>query len=78
MHFMRTGERKYYLAAEAMSRHTMDVDNIHWPKAARYYGDTNPALDFWKSKEQPPPTPYLGIGRRHATQHWIALLSAHV
>lgn len=78
MHFMRTGERKYYLGAEAMSRHTMDVDNIHWPKAARYYGDTNPALDFWKSKEQPPPTPYLGIGRRHATQHWIALLSAHV
>ena len=78
MHFMRTGKRKYYLAAEAMSRHSMDVDNIHWPKATRYYGDTNPSLDFWKSKKQPPATPYLGIGRRHASQHWIALLSAHV
>lgn len=78
MQFMRTGERKYYLAAEALSRHAMDVDNIHWPKATRYYGDTNPSLDFWKLKEQPKPTPYLGIGRRHATQHWISLLSAHV
>ncbi|MDN5213522.1 hypothetical protein QQ020_15735 [Fulvivirgaceae bacterium BMA12] len=78
MQFVRTGDRKYYLAAEAMSRHAMDVDNIHWPKAPRYYGDTNPSLDFWTSKDQPAATPYLGIGRRHASQHWISLLSAHV
>ena len=57
MQFVRTGDRKYYLAAEAMSRHTMDVDNIHWPKAPRYYGDTNPSLDFWKLKDQPTPHP---------------------
>ena len=78
MQYMRTGERRYYLAAEALSRHSMDVDNIHWPKAARYYGDTNPSLDYWKFKDKPAATPYLGIGRRHATQHWISLLSAHV
>ena len=79
LQFMRTGKREYYLAAEAMSRHTMDVDNIHWPTGPKYIGDTNPALDFWESKEQAEKaSPYLGVGRRHAKQHYTALLSAHV
>ena len=80
LQFMRTGEPKYYHAAEAMSRHTMDVDNVHWPTAPKYYGDTNDAIDFWKieATNETKGTPYLGIGRRHATQHWTALLSAHV
>ncbi|MDH3708964.1 MAG: hypothetical protein OER04_03690 [Cyclobacteriaceae bacterium] len=79
MQFMRTGNRKYYLAAEAMSKHTMDVDNIHWPKAQKYYGDTNDALDYWENQaKQSQATPYLGIGRRHAKQHFTSLLSAHV
>ena len=79
LQFMRSGDSKYYLAAEAMSRHTMDVDNVHWPTDAPYYGDTNDALDYWQweSKESKA-NPYLGIGRRHANQHWVALLSAHV
>lgn len=79
LQFMRTGDPKYYKTAEAMSRHTMDVDNIHWPTNPKYYGDTNPSLDWWNNvKNQNQATPYLGIGRRHATQHWSAILSAHV
>lgn len=79
LQFMRTGDSKYYRAAEAMSMHTMDVDNIHWPTEPRYYGDTNESIDYFKWKErQPTASPYLGIGRRHANQHWAANLSAHV
>jgi hypothetical protein len=79
MQFMRTGDPKFYVAAEANSRHTMDVDNIHWPKKKTYYGDTNPAVDYFAQKDAPnTSTPYLGIGRRHAEQHWTAILSAHV
>lgn len=79
LQFMRTGDAKYYYAAESMSRHTMDVDNIHWPVKKTYYGDTNESLDYWKSKAQASvASPYLGIGRRHANQHWVANLSAHV
>jgi hypothetical protein len=79
LQFMRTGESKYYFAAEAMSRHTMDVDNVHWPVDPPFYGDTNESLDFWKWKsKESVANPYLGVGRRHANQHWLALLSAHV
>lgn len=76
--FMRTGNRDYYLTAEAASRHTMDVDNVHWPTGPVYRGDTNASLDYWRSEKEPQGTPYLGMGRRHASQHWSALLSAHV
>lgn len=79
MQFMRTGDRKYFLTADAMSKHTMDVDNIHWPTNSTYIGDTNSATDFWDYEaEESVATPYLGIGRRHARQHWTSLLSAHV
>ena len=76
--FMRTGNPKYYRMAQEMSRHTMDVDNVHWPKKRNYLGEINDAIDFWNYKDEPESTPYLGIGRRHANEHWIALLSAHV
>ncbi|RIV30438.1 hypothetical protein D2V08_15170 [Flagellimonas lutimaris] len=76
--FMRTGNPKYFKLAQAMSRHTMDVDNIHWPKKRTYYGEINDAIDFWNYEDEPESTPYLGIGRRHANEHWYALLSAHV
>lgn len=76
--FMRTGDPKYFNMAQAMSRHTMDVDNIHWPKKRTYYGEINDAIDFWNYEDEPESTPYLGIGRRHANEHWYALLSAHV
>lgn len=76
--FMRTGDLKSYNMAQAMSRHTMDVDNIHWPKKRIFYGDNNDAIDYWNFKKEPASTPYLGIGRRHANEHWNALLSAHV
>jgi len=76
--FMRTGDVKSYHMAQAMSRHTMDVDNIHWPKKRIFYGDNNDAIDYWNFKNEPASTPYLGIGRRHANEHWYALLSAHV
>jgi hypothetical protein len=76
---MRTWDRKYFLAAESMSRHTMDVDNIHWPTNETYIGDSNSATDYWEYEATPSKaTPYLGIGRRHARQHWTSLLSAHV
>ncbi len=76
--FMRTGDPEYFKLAQAMSRHTMDVDNIHWPKKRTYYGEVNDAIDFWNYEDEPESTPYLGIGRRHANEHWYALLSAHV
>lgn len=75
---MRSGERRLFLAAEAASRHSMDVDNTHWPADPKYYGDSNYALDYWKALEQPSGTKYLGIGRRHGMQHWSRALSAHV
>jgi hypothetical protein len=78
LQFMRTGERDYYLTGEAMSRHTMDVDNTHWPTDVDYRGDTNSALDWWTAKDAPPGSPYVGMGRRHGNQHWTAMLSAHV
>ncbi|WP_220096057.1 exo-rhamnogalacturonan lyase family protein [Daejeonella oryzae] len=79
MHFLRTGDPRFYKAAEANSRHTMDVDNIHWPKKPTYFGDTNPTLDYLQSKEMADETtPYLGIGKRHGDQQWSAVLSAHV
>jgi len=79
LQFMRTGDPKYYQAAESMSRHTMDVDNVHWPTDPIYYGTTNDAVDYFNMEAAPSiATPYLGIGRRHANQHWTALLSAHV
>jgi hypothetical protein len=79
LQFMRTGNAKFFNAAQATSRHTMDVDNIHWPKKPEYIGDTNPALDYFVNKELPDNTsPYLGIGKRHGDQHWSAVLSAHV
>ena len=76
--FLRSGNPTYFHAAKAASRHTMDVDNIHWPKARPYLGDTNPSADFFRSVQQPPGSPYIGIGRRHAMQQFNALLSAHV
>ncbi|UBZ05619.1 hypothetical protein LDL76_09560 [Salegentibacter mishustinae] len=76
--FMRTGNPKYYYMAESMSKHTMDVDNVHWPRKRTYVGEINDAIDFWNYIDEPESTPYLGIGRRHAEEHWYALLSAHV
>ncbi len=78
INFMRTGNRADYLSAEAMSRHTMDVDNVHWPRGPQYTGDSNSALDYWKSLEAPPASPYVGIGSRHSEQQAISKLSAHV
>lgn len=78
LQFMRTGERAYYLAGRAMSRHSMDVDNTHWPADEAYRGDTNSALDWWRAKEAPSGSPYVGMGRRHGDQQWTSMLSAHV
>ena len=80
LQFMRTGNRDYYLSAWADSQHTMDVDNIHWPTYPEYRGDTNDALEYFISADpdNQKGTPYLGMGRRHADQHYTSLLSAHV
>ncbi len=80
MEFMRTGNRDYYLTAQSNSAHAMDVDNIHWPAPKRYLGDTNNSIDFFDNKEKGSigASPYLGMGRRHANQHFTSLLSAHV
>ena len=78
LQFMRTGKPELFDAAQAASRHLMDVDNTHWPRGPAYYGDTNHPLDYWRSRGEPPASKYLGIGRRHAEQHWLHVLSAHV
>ena len=78
--YMRTGSRDLYNTAIACSRHTMDVDNIHWPNFPRFLGDTNNSIDFFTLKDSAKyqGSPYIGMGRRHAAQHFTALLSAHV
>ncbi|MDD2792373.1 MAG: hypothetical protein PHD73_04285 [Sediminibacterium sp.] len=80
MQFMRTGKRDYYITAQATSQHTMDVDNIHWPAQPRYLGETNNAVDYFNFKDggEYTPSPLVGMGRRHAAQHFTSLLSAHV
>ena len=78
LQFMRTGDPRYHDAAQALSRHSMDVDNTHWPTGPRYLGDTNYPLDYWNSVTAPPASKWLGIGRRHSAQHWQHALSAHV
>ncbi len=78
LEFIRTGDRKIYLEAQASSRHSMDVDQVHWPKGPHYIGNSNSALDYWKTLKMPKGSPYIGMGRRHAPQQWTAMLSAHV
>jgi hypothetical protein len=78
LQFMQTGDPRVFDAARANSRHAMDVDNIHWPADPVYIGDSNSALDYFKFAQQPRGSPYLGIGSRHAPQHWSRTLSAHV
>jgi hypothetical protein len=78
LQFMRTGNPDYYLTAQAASRHTMDIDNIHWPRDPEYVGNTNESLDYFRTKNKPKGSPYVGMGRRHADQHWTSLLSAHI
>ena len=78
MNFMRTGDPEMYSMAQASSRHSMDVDNVHWPTSPEYRGDTNSSLDYLLLAEEPQGTPYLGMGRRHAGQQHISMLSAHV
>ncbi len=78
LNFMRSGNPDYYNMAQAMSRHTMDVDNTHWPRPRWYRGDTNRSLDAFEYEMQDPISPYVGIGRRHSMQQWTSKLSAHV
>lgn len=78
MQFARTGESRFARAAQALSRHSMDVDNIHWPASLVYRGDTNTATDYWKTLNAKEGSPYIGLGRRHGAQHWLKTLSAHV
>ena len=78
LQFIRTGNPDYYRVAKASSKHTMDVDNVHWPKDPEYVGDTNESLHALQSAAQPKGSPYVGMGRRHADQHYTSLLSAHV
>src|SRR5690625_7936210 len=35
LNFMRSGDPDIYRMARAMSRHSMDVDNTHWPQIGR-------------------------------------------
>jgi hypothetical protein len=78
LQFMRTGDPRYFDAAQAFSRHSMDVDNVNWPAGPLFIGETNYPLDYWNTLKQPAGTTYLGIGHRHAPQHWSHVLSAHV
>jgi len=78
LNFMRSGNADYYTMAKAMSRHSMDVDNTHWPRPNWYRGDTNRSLDAFDNEMQDDVSPYVGIGRRHSMQQWTSILSAHV
>ena len=76
--FMRTGNKDMFFSAEIGSRHSMDVDNIHWPNNLEYIGDANLAQAWWDHNKKPPPSPYLGMGSVEGRQHWGSLYSAHV
>lgn len=78
LQFMRTGDADVFDTAQAFSRHLMDVDNTHWPAPPVFLGDTNYPMDWWNTQTAPAATKYLGVGRRHAEQHWMHILSAHV
>jgi hypothetical protein len=78
LQFMRTGDPDAFDTAQAFSRHLMDVDNTHWPAGPAFVGDTNYPMDWWNTLKAPAATKYLGVGRRHAEQHWMHILSAHV
>jgi hypothetical protein len=78
MQYMRTGDRKYYIQAQNMSRNSMDVGNIHWPAKPTYRGDTNLTIDWFEHEALPESSPYVGMGRRHGNQPWVSVLSAHV
>lgn len=78
MQYMRTGDRKYYLQAQNMSRFSMDVGNIHWPVKPPFRGDTNLTIDWFEYEAAPESSPYVGMGRRHGNQPWVSVLSAHV
>ncbi|MGE0455116.1 MAG: hypothetical protein AB7O37_08575 [Vicinamibacteria bacterium] len=78
LQFVRTGDARLFDAAQALSRHTMDVDNTHWPGDPEYRGDSNSPLDYWRAAAGPPGSKWRGIGRRHSAQHWLHSLSAHV
>lgn len=78
LQFARTGNPEYKEMARAVTRHTMDVDNIHWPLDPVYFGDTNESLHAFQWEAKPKGSPYTGMGRRHADQHFTSLLSAHV
>jgi len=78
LQFMRTGDKEIYTAAESGSRHSMDVDNIHWPNNLDYIGDSNGSQDWWDYTKKSLPTPYLGMGAVEGRQHWGTLYSAHV
>tara|TARA_R100001143_G_scaffold63605_1_gene73851 strand:- start:83438 stop:86104 length:2667 start_codon:yes stop_codon:yes gene_type:complete len=78
LNFMRSGNSDYYHMARAMSRHSMDVDNTHWPRPNWYRGDTNRSLDAFDHEMQDEISPYVGMGRRHSMQQWTSMLSAHV
>lgn len=76
--FMRTGNKDMFFSAEIGSRHSMDVDNIHWPNNLEYIGDANLAQAWWDHNKKPLPSPYLGMGSVEGRQHWGSLYSAHV
>ena len=86
LQFMRTGDPRVFDAARANSRHSMDVDSVHWPAEQRFVGDSNIALDYWEYDKARQAgeyagvkaSPFVGIGSRHASQHWVKTLSAHV
>lgn len=86
LQFMRTGDPRVFDAARANSRHSMDVDSVHWPAEQRFVGDSNIALDYFEYEKAKrageyggvKASPYVGVGSRHANQHWVKTLSAHV
>lgn len=78
MQYMRTGDRKYYIQAQNMSRFSMDVGNIHWPVKPPFRGDTNLTIDWFEYEAAPESSPYVGMGRRHGNQPWVSVLTAHV
>lgn len=78
LQFVRTGNTDYHKMAHAASMKTMDVGNIHWPKDYKYVGDQNDPIYAFRAADMPKGNPLVGMGRRHAAQHYTSLLSAHV
>jgi hypothetical protein len=75
MQYLRTGKREYYDFAEAMERHHMDVDTIHYeekPGQTSVFQEIRPQIPLGQIKVAPSSEEinFVGGSLRHNINHW--------